>query len=320
MPELINKNVLYKELIKRKEGIRGLLPIAHQPQAERFIAVAITTFVTHQQKDKLEQCTVESVCQAVMDAATCGFALDNKFVYVIPYLNKKYVDGKEVKVWEAQAQFDYKALIALARRPGTIEDVRAQIVYEKDEYDAWEENGKQFYKFRQARGDRGKTVLGAYAVAIFPSGGYRFAWMDFNELEKVHKASKSPSSPAWTNWRDRMYAKAAVKRVLVGLQDDPGLVTAIELDNREYDMDKVIDGKASEVRVRSYDDLADHLEATVPGQRAIEHQPEAEVYETRQVEHEPETVAVQRTERAPAKPATATTRASIGNHPTGIRG
>jgi phage RecT family recombinase len=277
------------------------------------------TFLAHDQREKLEQCSMESIIQSVMDAAVCGFALDNKFAYVIPYKNKKVIDGKESWVWEAQCQFDYKAFIAMARRPGTISDIWAQLVHERDDFDWWDERGEIVYKFRQSKGDRGK-MIGGYSVAKLPDGNYRFVWMDAAELEKVRKASKSPQSPAWANWSDRMYCKAVVKRCLVGLLDDPGLIKAIDLDNREYEMDRVIDTKATSRRVETYDQLADALHATEPVQAAIEYQPEAERFEPQQEEPEPVTVPAKRSQQPavaniPPRPQ----RPSIGNHPSGIR-
>ena len=314
----ITKNSLYNELVAKVDGIRRLLPGAHKDQAERFVGVAVTTFLNHEQREKLERCTLESIIQAVMDAATCGFALDNKFFYVIPYNNKKLIGGNEVWVYEAQAQPDYKALITLARRCGVIIDARAQVVYHEDEFSYWDENGKQVYRFQEHEGDR-SNLRGAYAVATLPSGHYRFCYMSAKELDKVHKASKSPNSPAWKNWPDRMRCKAAIKRLLVGLQDDPGLARAIDLDNREYDMDRVLDGRVASARVSTFDDLTEELnnrleESESQQQRGIEHKPDDETFVPR--EAEAETVPAHREEPQQQR-RNVPPRPTIQNHRSG---
>lgn len=279
MNAVITKKSLYEELTRCKVGIQQLLPVAHRDQVERFIARAVLTFLTHQQQDKIAKCTLQSIVQCVQEAAERGFALDNHFAYVIPYNNKKLVNGNDEWVWEAQCQFDYKALIATARRGGCIKDARAQIVYANDEFDQGDENGEQFYRYRPAKGEKGE-VIGAYAVATLPGGGYRFAWMDATDLERVRAASKSPESPAWKNWKDRMYCKAVLKRVLNGLQDDPGLVRILELDNREYDMDRVIDAVPKKTQSQQFDELAAALGGVEQDEKQlrIEQQPEAEEF------------------------------------------
>jgi len=248
--ELINATTFRSELLTRKERLEKVLPTAYRHQAERFIERAVLTFYGHEQREKLERCTPISLVQCVLEAAECGFALDNHFVYLIPYGTV------------AQCEFDFKALVVRARRSGTVEDVRPQVVHENDEFDYYDECGKTVYKFREARGDRG-PIIGAYAVATFPGGGYRFTYMAMSELQKVKRASKSPNSPAWSKWEDQMFCKAVIKRCLKGLLDDPGIVQMLEIDNRNYG--EVIEGVATATtkRVSSMDSLAASLEARV---------------------------------------------------------
>ena len=185
------------------------------------------------------KCSERSIIQAVCKAAEYGMALDDKLVYAIPHHNKiGEEDGKPIKEWQVEATFDYKALVAVARRHKIVSDVRAQDVREKDEFDWYEEDFKQRYKFRKfLEGDRGE-VVGVFAVVTFPDGTHRFEHMAHCELRQVRSASKAPNSPAWKNWEGQMYQKAVVKRVLKTCQDDPVLSSLLDYDNSEFDLEK----------------------------------------------------------------------------------
>lgn len=72
-----------------------------------------------------------------------------------------------------------------------------------------------------------------------------------------------------------MYGKAVLKRCLQGLDLDPTIKRLIDLDNQEFDVDKIIDATPASGRIASYDDLAARLEGSVGEQAAIEHKPES---------------------------------------------
>ena len=245
------------------DRVRNMLPERYKPQLQRFLDRAALTFATSKNRDKLAMCTMQSIGASVVAAAEYGFALDDKFCYAIPYCNSRpdpnSSSGKKIKVWECQATFDYKALVAVARRHKLVTDVRAQDVRERDEFDWYEEDFRQRYRFRKAQGNRGE-VVGAFAVVDFPGGGHRFEHMSIEELKLIRSKSKSPDSPAWKDFEHRMYCKAVVKRTLTYVQDDASLGSLIDYDNREFDLDRVVDANGvSETRRMTMDNLADKL-------------------------------------------------------------
>jgi len=306
---------LREQLSLIEEKIDEALPGQLKGQAKRFIQISILAFATSKNRDSLEKCSVASYLQAFLEAASAGFPLDNKNAYAIPYNNKKSVDGKDVWAWEAQCQFDYKALIIAARRCGAIKDAWAQDVCERDHFTWMDRNGRREYEFQMAEDEDNRgEIKGAFAVAILPNDLVRFEYMTKKQLEKLQASSKSPQSPAWKNWRERMVCKGPIKRLLQGLEMDSSFGLMLEIDNREFDMEKVVDGRASETRVRTYDELADALHETASTQPVIEHRPE-ERYEP-QAEKEAEVVMARQPSAAiPPRP----TRPTIGNHPAGIR-
>lgn len=286
-----------------EQKVEDALPRQLKGSASRFIQISLLAFATSKSRDKLEMCDPTTYVQAFLDACSGGFPLDNKNAYAIPY-------GRVVT-----CSFDYKAIITAARRAGAIVDARAQEVCEGDEFDWFEQDGKRSYRFRMAEDEDNRgPVKGAFAVAVLPGGVYRFEYMPIKELLKVRKASKSPDSPAWVNWLERMYCKAVMKRVLQGLEMDSSFGRMLDIDNSEYELDRIVEGKASETRVKTYDDLADALHESAPVQ-AIEHKPEPVPLEAAfGVAAAPVPV------RTATIPPRSTARPSIGSHPAGSRG
>ena len=327
--QLITVNALREGFESAKDKIEKALPSAFKDQADRFIQMSMVAFVTSKCRDKLERCKPATYVRSLLEAASFGFALDGKNCYPIPY-------GDEVT-----CAFDYKAIVVCARRAGSIKDAWFQDVRENDHFIRNETNGKKTYEFRMAddEDNRGEPK-GAYAVVVLPDDTVRFEYMTRKELEKVRNASKSPNSPAWANWSDRMYGKAVLKRALQGLDLDPAVRRMIDLDNREFDLDQVIDAVPHDRKVSALDDLTKQLEAAL-GDSAPEVEPVAAIEDQSIDDMIPDfgvdgsaTYAVEPTRPAPVAaqtpaPAPATrsaptprpsARPSISSHPGSVRG
>lgn len=303
----ITINVLREQLEGIVDKIEDALPSQLKGQAKRFIQVSLLAFATSKSRETLEKCTPASYLQAFLEACSAGFPLDNKHAYAIPYSG------------EVTCSFDYKALITAARRCGAIKDAWAQDVCENDTFSWKDENGRKLYTFQMAEDEDNRgEIRGAFAVAILPGDLVRFEYMTKSQLDKLQASSKSPQSPAWKNWRERMVCKGPMKRVLQGLETDSSFGMMLEVDNREFDLDKIIDGRASETRVRTYDELADALHETAGTQPAIEYQPETERYAPQAETRQTEPAMAPRQQQASGVPPRPT-RPSIGNHPAGIR-
>lgn len=231
-----SQNLSQEEIAARKQSfedaltsestisqIDSVLPEFLKGQAKRFVQKARMTIGQMDGKDKakLFSCDPGSLVRSMAIAAEYGLALDNRLCYMIPY-------GRTV-----EANFDWKALVIVAVRQKRISDLRVQDVREGDEWDMWEEDFEQHYKFRKGSSDRGK-IVGAYAVAKFPNGSGRIEHMAMDELQKVRSSSKSPNSPAWAKWEHRMYCKAVARRLLGTVQDDPIIGDMLAHDVKEF--------------------------------------------------------------------------------------
>lgn len=229
----------------RIEKIESLLPDFMRGQATRLARRASLTFASNL---RLQECTPQSFIKCVLQAAELGFAIDGKFAYAVPYDNVlKDANGKSVKdpvtkkdkwVKEAQCQFDYKALIATAKRLGLIQDAWARRVFQNDSFFMEEENGVTNYRHSfDHRVPRGE-VVGGFAVVTHKEGWYRVEYMHISDIHGIRARSKSftasnnASSP-WVRDAGEMEKKTVLRRLLKTFTDDPGLVRMYEIDDED---------------------------------------------------------------------------------------
>jgi len=225
----------------RIEKIENLLPDYMKGQGERLVRRAMLTFSS---KTELQDCTPASFVKCVLEAAEQGYAIDGRLAHAVPYNNKVKIrgsDGKEREVWrnEAQCQFDYKAILATAKRLGLIQDGWARLVHENDSFTFNEENGVSTYHFTfDHRGDRGQ-VVGAFSVARHKDGWHRMEWMSVPEINRIRDRSKSFKSgfSPWKTDEGEMQKKTVIKRLLKTFSDDPVLLRMQEIDDQDTDLD-----------------------------------------------------------------------------------
>ena len=112
---------------------------------------------------KLLLCTPSSFLAALMTCAQLGLEPIGGKSFIIPYNNKKYINGEWKSVMEAQYQNGYKGLIDLAYRHPAVQTIDAHTVYAKDYFD-YIYGSDAFLKHKPAQGDRGEPVA-YYAIA-----------------------------------------------------------------------------------------------------------------------------------------------------------
>jgi len=165
--------------------------------------------------------------------------------YVLPYNNSKNIDGKWVKVMEAQFQLGYQGCVTLFYRAG-VEAIRSEIVREHDEFSY--ENGIirhkiDIFKSRKARGE----AIGAYAIGVFR--GHEVAKVmnreDILEHAKTFSKSFSSKHTPWQETKDPelwMWKKTALKQLGKLLPKNETIAQAIAYDNEDSRGGKAIEG------------------------------------------------------------------------------
>lgn len=222
------------QLARMVNQLEGLLPPIMRGQGERLVKRAMLTF---SRVPKLQGCTPTSIIRCVLGAAEVGLAIDGRLAHAVPYSNKvKQPDGREQWQDEAQLIVDYKGLIAVARRCKIIEDAYARVVYEKDQFRAWFEDGKDRLFHEITLDEYPGKPIGCYAVVVLPDSRTRFEFVPTAEINKVRQRSKSyasskgPSGP-WVTDYGEMMKKTVLRRVLKTYMDDPAIIRLMELDD-----------------------------------------------------------------------------------------
>lgn len=207
-------------------------------KALRFLSGVIAAT---QRNPKILDCTPQSVVNSFMTMAQLGLMPSDVSgeAYVIPYSNSKKVGDKWEKVMEAQFQLGYQGLVTLFYRSGSVKDIVAEIVYEKDDFKYT--NGRIEHSPDVFADDRGKAK-GAYVIVRFNNGGVVSKVMSKKEIlgiaekfSKSYGADKKDKSP-WTEANDPqlwMWRKTVLKQSAKLVPKNESIIQAIGEDNKD---------------------------------------------------------------------------------------
>jgi len=205
----------------RQEKIESLLPDFMKGQSERLLARALQYWARG--TPQLQGCTVGSFVGCVLQAAELGFAIDGRLCYAVPF--------------KATAQLipSYIGLIAVAKRTRLIQDVWARLVLKSDKIIFEERDAAVSYEYMpnlDAPRDRAEDARGVLSVASHHDGWRRADWMPIADVWSIRQRSKAKDSGPWVTDPGEMCKKTGLKRLLKTFSDDPGLLRALELDDR----------------------------------------------------------------------------------------
>ena len=211
-------------LVTFKQNLNGLiareelaLPSNVTPDAFRNAAV-----IAVQDNPKILSCDQSSVFKSIRTLAAAGLVPDGREAALVPFRTK---EGEK-----CQAMPMVFGLIKMVRRSGTVKDVRAHIVYQK-EFD----EGRFNYVIGDDEhlehtpilfGDRGEAI-GVYAIATLNDGSKVREFMAAGDVDKVRRAGasqkiykkgerpKTSDEPLgiWKDWSEEMWKKTVIRRL-----------------------------------------------------------------------------------------------------------
>jgi recombination protein RecT len=185
---------------------------------ERFIRVAATTMM---RTPALANCDQASFFNALLTLSQLGLEPDNRNAHLIPFRNNK--TGKT----DVQLIVDYKGLVDLAMRSGTVANIHADKVCEND---AFEYDRGQIIKHKiDFRAPRGKAYA-YYATVKFKDGTEKSEVMTKEDVDAIRKRSKASSAGPWVTDYDEMAKKTAFRRLTKWIQLSPEFRDALEHD------------------------------------------------------------------------------------------
>lgn len=243
-------------IVAMQPQIAKALPSVITP--DRFTRMTLTAIST---TPALQDCTPQSFCAAMMNAAQLGLEPNTPLgqAYLIPFRNK----GKECM--EVQFQIGYKGLIDLAYRSGEFKTIYAKEVYEKDEFEyEFGLEPKLYHKPYVDGLDKGKTVY-YYAVFTLVNGGFGFDVMSTDEVEAFGKRYSQSYGKGFSPWKtnfDEMAKKTVLKRALKYAPIKTDFVKQVTADatiktDFAADMSEVPD----ETPIEAYYDIEDDTES-----------------------------------------------------------
>lgn len=200
-----------------KSAIAQVLPKHLTP--ERMVRVAILAIT---RTPKLQKCDQASFFNALMTLSQLGLEPDGRRAHLIPFENRKR------GVVECQLIVDYKGLVELVNRSGSVSNVHSDVVCEND---AFEVNAGELVKhIIEYRKDRG-PVFAAYAIARMKDGGAKLEVMSKAEIEAIRSRSRTGTSGPWvTDWNE-MAKKTVFRRLAKWLPLSPEFRDAVEADD-----------------------------------------------------------------------------------------
>lgn len=233
-----SNNVGLSDLIRQNATELGRALPAHM-NPERIMRIALTCIQT---TPKLAQCTPASFMGSLFALAQIGLEPIAGRAYLLPFANKRNVNGQWVTVNEVQALIGYKGYIDLFYRHDSALAIDMQTVYQNDEF-SYEYGTTSFLKHRPATKDRGE-VRGYYAVAKLKGGAHAFRYMSKEDaLEHGRQHSKTwnaqenkfhASSP-WATEEDAMGMKTVLLQLSKVLPISMEIQRAISVDETSRD-------------------------------------------------------------------------------------
>lgn len=220
----------FRELL---ESYRGELVSAVPPKMadhlapDRIIRLAMTEF---RRTPRLANCHPQSVCAAIITACQLGLEVgvmgDG---WLVPYKDEcQFIPG-------------YQGLIKLAHNSGSVLDIEAHVVYEKDEFEILLGSEKRLHHRPAVDGDRGEMRL-AYAMAWLKGAPHpHFDFMTRKQIESIRNRSTGYRNAVKNDQKDHpwihpdmvpeMWRKTVIRRLQKQLPKSTAMATALALDD-----------------------------------------------------------------------------------------
>jgi recombination protein RecT len=180
--------------------------------ADRFVRVALSALG---RVPKLAHCTPESVLKCMMTCSELGLEPDGRRAHLIPYKD------------QCTLIVDYKGLVELAMRSGTVSSIFAQIVCERDEFTYLTGEISHRIDFRQARG----PMYAVYCIVKFKDGGMHTEVMTKDDVDRIRGRSRAGGAGPWMTDYEEMAKKTVFRRASKWITLSPEVQDALERED-----------------------------------------------------------------------------------------
>lgn len=222
------RTTLRDYLSKMQTQLAEVLP--RQLTAERMMKCAM---IAANENPDLYACSLPSIAQSLMRAASMGLEPVNGQCYLVPF--NVNVGTRDNPRWEKQCQLvpGYRGLIQAARNSGSVKTVAAHVVYANDTFSISYGTQEHVEHKPLLFGDRGAMVA-VYAVATFTDGAQQVEVMTADDVEHVKQKSQTGKRGfgPWETDTAQMWRKSAVKRLANYLPLSAEARDLFEMDSR----------------------------------------------------------------------------------------
>lgn len=191
---------------------RITVALAESIPAEQFIELALTAIGTASDeswkpdvpspRQKLLECSTDSLVMAVLQAAHAGLRIDGKESTLVPY--------KKQAAWTPMV----KGRINLILRAPNVAKVAARHVLDCDQFSYEYGTDEKITHVPNLDPPEGAKLTHAYAVVTYKDGTKVFDVLSADRIEQIRtQFSKAGDSPAWKKSYNEMAQKCALNRV-----------------------------------------------------------------------------------------------------------
>jgi recombination protein RecT len=233
------------------------LPSSYSPEnALKSAWLILQETVDLNKKPVLEACTKVSIANCLLDMVVQGLSPVKKQCYFIAYGNK------------LQLSRSYLGAIAVAKRVGNVKEVRANCIFEGDEFDYEIDVNTGRLKILKHKPSLENINLskirGAYAIVLYNDETTSVEIMNIDQIKSAWNQGKAKgNSPAHQNFSDEMAKKSVINRALkivIGSSDDGGLYDEKPLPTTEETVESEIEEFAN-TEVIDFEEVPEPIEA-----------------------------------------------------------
>ena len=214
-------------LEEQKDTIASYLPsyLRTDDERDRFFANARAVADNY----LLKNCTPDSLLRCVVDAAKRGLMVGGpeKHCAVVPFKTKSGSEiGQLIVQWQGKS--------FLWQRAGAIKKLKAQVVYDGDDFQLVEGDEDRIEHRPDFKADRSPSwlndlnnIVGAYAIAWLPNGEAVHQFVSKSSLRRTMEAVKKKNDGklgfGWNDWLPEMCRKTAIHRLDGLIQPQPAM-------------------------------------------------------------------------------------------------
>jgi recombination protein RecT len=187
-----------------------------------------------------------SLFESCLAAAQDGLLPDKREGALVIYNTKIKENGRDVWIKKVQWLPMVRGIITKIYNTGKVKSVSLDIVYGGDEFRYWTDDQGEHLVHIPAE-DRNKDEMRrVYALVVMKDGGVFAEPLDFQEVDKVRKSSRTSERGPWADWYEEMAKKTAIKRLAKRLPISREIQQVLDRDNYLYD----IENRGPETRPR----------------------------------------------------------------------